>query len=291
VAVPRAQAKTSRRRRPASKRGMLAMVLALAKAPRRRRPGRKDLAAAALRAQAEARRTASTVRTEAARCPWRAPLRHGLQAPCLWCAGCGAGSLAGEPPPLGPCYGRVCFPMHGMHVGASCNPAALCWLGSETRRVLDTAWHVHQPAAKCTHPKTVASQAADCTWAAGPVAQTTAGAAYSRAWRMWTAVALWVLRELPCLSATTWKQWRLEAPASEARSARPVGQATVQQHAAWHRGAWPSCRPGVACLARFRGGRGRNSACPEACVPGLRARRLTSCGGAGEEACMHALAA
>jgi len=59
--------------------------------------------------------------------------------------------------------------------------------------VLGTAWHVHQPAAKCTHPKTAASQAADCNWAAGPVAQTTAGAAYSRAWRMWTAVALWVL--------------------------------------------------------------------------------------------------
>lgn len=134
MAVPRAQAKTSRRRRPASKRGMLAMVLALAKAPRRRRPGRKDLAAAALRAQAEARRTASTVRTEAARCPWRAPLRHGLQAPCLWCAGCGAGSLAGEPPPLGPCYGRVCFPMHGMHVGASCQPSRslLAWIGDKT---------------------------------------------------------------------------------------------------------------------------------------------------------------
>jgi len=67
-------------------------------------------------------------------------------------------------------------------------------------------------------------------------------------------------REVPCWSAITWKQWRLEAPASEARSARPVGQATVQQHAAWHRWVWPSRRPGVASLARSRGARGRNSA-------------------------------
>jgi len=252
VAVPRAQAKTSRRRRPASKRGMLAMVLALAKAPRRRRTGRKDLAATALRAQAEARRTASAVRTEAAQCPGEhrcavacRPLACGVRAspawPLLWSRvlpnawHARRGLLPTQPLSAGlDRRQNKCSARHGMCI--SLPPNVLTQRPPRRRRRIVTGRRGLWRRRRQEQPipgRGGCGQLLPC------------GCLH---------------REVPCWSAITWKQWRLEAPASEARSARPVGQATVQQHAAWHRWVWPSRRPGVASLARSRGARGRNSA-------------------------------